>query len=188
MRLVLSVILLAGIGFLAPQSWRLAREAHWLGKAEDTQTPGLDRIEALEKALGVEGQNYETAYDLGEACRVQAWDLGENYQIFAQKATNAYARCFSLNPYYPFSYLGYAVCLDLLKEHSKAVPLYEKALQLDPNGYYTAAWMGWHYVQIEEWAKSKEWFEKSMRLVWGNKMAATYLDIVNKRLAELQLK
>jgi hypothetical protein len=48
--------------------------------------------------------------------------------------------------------------------------------------------MGWHYVQLDEWAESKEWFEKSMKLSYGNKIAATYLPIVNKRLEELQRK
>jgi len=75
------------------------------------------------------------------------------------------------------------MCLHWLGKHGEAGPFFERALKLDPNGYYTAAHMGWHFVQLEDWLKAKEWFQKSLALnSTRNPIATAYLEIVERKL------
>ena len=73
----------------------------------------------------------------------------------------------------------------LFRSHEEAKPYFERAYQLDPNGYFTVAHMGWHYVQLGQYAAAKPWLERSHRLQWKeNSIADNLLGIVNRRLAE----
>ena len=56
------------------------------------------------------------------------------------------------------------MCLDWLGRHDEAGPYFSQAEALDPNGYYTVAIVGWHYVQIGDYAAAKPWLERSLRL------------------------
>ena len=90
----------------------------------------------------------------------------------------------ALNRYYPYNPLHCGMCLDWLRRHDEAYSAFRKAQALDPNSYYVAALLGWHYVQIEDWAAAKEWFLKSLNLMSGkNPIARTYLGIVEQKLA-----
>lgn len=63
------------------------------------------------------------------------------------------------------------------------MPFFEKAVELDPNGYFTSAWMGWHYVQAGDDAAARVWFERSKRLQpTDNMIADKYLPIVTERM------
>ena len=45
--------------------------------------------------------------------------------------------------------------------------------------------MGLHYVQLENYAAARPWFEYSLRLQWeDNPISRNYLQIVNSRLME----
>jgi hypothetical protein len=45
--------------------------------------------------------------------------------------------------------------------------------------------MGWHYVQTEDYAAARVWFERSRRLEWlENRIADTYLEITKRRLED----
>ena len=52
-----------------------------------------------------------------------------------------------LNPFDGYNYLRYGMCLDWLGRHAEAEPFFSRADALDPNGYFTAANIGWHYYQ-----------------------------------------
>ena len=89
----------------------------------------------------------------------------------------------NLNPYDPYPHLRYGMCLHWIGRHELAEPHFRKGLELDPNGYYTRALVGWHYYQLGEWAKAKEWFEKSLGLFWGdNPIARSYLELLKEKL------
>ena len=78
------------------------------------------------------------------------------------------------------------MCLDWLDRHAEAGPFYSAAERLDPNGYFTAANIGWHYVQTGDYLASREWLERSLRLGWiQNTISRNYLDLVDQRLAEI---
>jgi Flp pilus assembly protein TadD, contains TPR repeats len=77
------------------------------------------------------------------------------------------------------------MCLDWLGQTNESDPYFDKAVKLDPNGYFTAANMGWHYVQTGDYAAARTWFERSKRLEWNvNPIADSYLPIVNQKLLE----
>lgn len=81
--------------------------------------------------------------------------------------------------------MGYGICLDLLGRTGEAGPYFDQAVERDPNGYFTAAYMGWHYVQTGDYAAARVWFERSKRLHWqDNRIADSYLGIVTQRLLE----
>ena len=77
------------------------------------------------------------------------------------------------------------MCLHWIKRHADAEPYFKKATELDPNGYYTQANVGWHYFQLEDYANAKKFLEKSLQLKWsGNTIAHSYLKFTEQKLAE----
>jgi hypothetical protein len=75
--------------------------------------------------------------------------------------------------------------LDWIDETIRSKPYYDRAVALDPNGYFTAAWMGWHYVQAGNLPAARVWLERSRRLDWqDNHIAENLLPIVTERLLE----
>jgi tetratricopeptide (TPR) repeat protein len=96
-----------------------------------------------------------------------------------------YARGMKLNPHEGYNYLRYGMCLDWLDQHDEAGPYFNRADALDPNGYYTEANIGWHYVQTGDYAAARPWLERSLRLHGQqNEAAASYLEITGRKLIE----
>ena len=183
-------VLLAGTAYLTAQCWRRGHEYFWLDRAETVRqlarcyyTPA--ETAAREKAFAVEPMNFENAYELGEALRLQSWEGGENYGALGTNAMTWYQRSMQLNRHDANGPLRYGMCLDWLGRHGEAQPYFDRAAELDPNGYYTVAHVGWHYVQIENYAAAKPWFELSRLLMWkSNTIADTYLEIVKTKMLE----
>jgi tetratricopeptide (TPR) repeat protein len=76
-----------------------------------------------------------------------------------------------------------------MERFDEAEPYFNKADELDPNGYFTMAHVGKHYVDIGNYAAARPWFERSLRLQWkSNDIAINYLEIVKNRLLEAALK
>jgi hypothetical protein len=66
-------------------------------------------------------------------------------------------------------------------------PYYQRANQLDPNGYWTTANTGWHYAQTGDLAAARSWFDRSRQLEpsrTANSMTYEYLPILDVRLEE----
>jgi O-antigen ligase len=184
-KMLATLALVAGIAYLSCQGWRRGREAAWLAQAEPLPNFSPERAAAWKKAFDVEPMNFETAYNLGEAYRVESFDGGQNYEGLAKTAMQWYARGMKLDPHNGYNYLRYGMCLDWLEKHNEAGPYFGRADALDPNGYYTAANVGWHYVQAGNWAAARPWLERSLRLEGrGNDMARFYLDTVERKLLE----
>ena len=97
-----------------------------------------------------------------------------------------YARGMKLDPHDGYNYLRYGMCLDWLDKHDEAEPYFNRADALDPNGYYTAANIGWHYVQAGDYAAARPWLERSLRLAHGRKMTwpPPTLEIAERKLVE----
>ena len=95
-----------------------------------------------------------------------------------------YKRVTDLDPYYGYGWLGYALCLDFIGQHAESWPYYEKAIADDPNGYFTAGWVGWHYMQTGDFPAARTWFERSVRLEWENNDFANNIAILNQRMIE----
>lgn len=179
-----TAFLLAGIGYLGAQEIRRAQEEHWLEQARQAPDLSPERIAALEKAATIEPLNAATAYSLGETLRLQSWEGNEDYAELAAQAMKHFARAAELNPYDGYNFLRTGMCLDWIRQHEKAEPFYERAAALDPNGVFTTAYVGWHYVQANDYAAAKVWFERSLNLDWNqNTIAETYLKICDQKLS-----
>ncbi|MCK7478324.1 MAG: tetratricopeptide repeat protein [Candidatus Moduliflexus flocculans] len=118
----------------------------------------------------------QNAYEIGEALRTQSWAGGDDYGTLATNAMDWFERCMQLNPYEAYAPLRYGMCLDWVGRHDEAQAYFNRAAELDPNGYFTVAHVGWHYMQIGNYAAAQPWFELSSRLKWpGNTIATSSL-------------
>jgi O-antigen ligase len=184
-KLIATLLLVAGLGYLGWEGNRAFKEYAWLNRANHQPEYSTAQADALQKAFAVEPNNFETAYRIGEIYRVQSWNGGANYEQLARAAMNWFERGMKLNPYDGYNYLKYGMCLDWLDQQEKSEPYYDKAVKLDPNGYFTAAYVGWHYFQTGDYAAARTWFDRSKHLEGiDNKIANSYLTIVNARMME----
>jgi O-antigen ligase len=184
-RVVTSAVLLGGVVYLGAQGWRRAHERAWLARAERQSPYSPAQAEAYEKAFAAEPMNFEAAYGAGEAWRTQSFEGGDNHRELATNAMTWFERTMQLNRHDAFSPLRYGMCLDWLGRHEEAEAYYYRATELDPNSYYITAHVGWHYLQVENYAAAKSWFERSRRLMWReNPIADTYLQLCRDRLLE----
>ena len=180
-----TALVLAGIVYLSQQTCRHAIESGWLARAARAPAFSPAQVAFLTKAFSVERKNPETAYSIGEAFRIQSLDGSANYQELGTKALDWFARAMKLNPWDRRSCLGYGMCLDWLDRQMEAPPYFDRAEQLDPNGYFTVANIGLHYVQLGNYAGAKPWFERSLRLQpQDNPIARNYLELSNRKLME----
>lgn len=180
-----SLALIAGVVVFMWQGLRLGREYVWLERASAKGIYSDEQIAALEKAYAAEPKNSETPLEIGEAYRVQCSEGGENYQALAQQALLWLSRGTNCNPYDDRIYVALGRCLDWLERPNEAFSFFSRADELDPNGYYTSAFMGWHYIQIKDYAAARAWLDRSLRLQRkDNDLAVNYIEIVNTKLLE----
>jgi len=185
LKLGLTGTLLVVVGYLAVQESRLGQEARWLARGEHLPNFSSERAAAWGKAFASEPKNFETAYNIGECFRTQSLEGGTNYVALAQQAMAWYATAIKLDAYHGYSFLRTGMCLDWLGQPAAAEPLYSQAELLDPNGYYMLANIGWHYVQIGDYAAARQWFSRSLQLSGqNNEIALNYLQICDMKLAD----
>jgi len=185
-KILATVLLGAGLGYLSWQGLRRAQEYHFFEQAKRAINISPERAALLEKGFAIEPGNPAIAYELGESYRLQSWEGGEDYAELADQAMKWFARGMKLNPYDGYNFLRTGMCLDWTGQHDKAQPFYDRAVELDPNGYYTAANVGWHYVQIKDYAAARLWFERSLHLDWRtNTIAESYLVICRQKMLEV---
>jgi len=182
---LVTVALVAGAVYLGWQEAALGREYIWRTRAVHAPPFSPEQAGFFEKAWAVEPNNFETTYALGEAYRTQSFEGGDNYRELAEKAMTWFARGTNANRYDGYNFLRYGMCLDWLDRHEEAGPYFARADALDPNGYFTEALVGWHYVQNGQYAAARPWLERSLRLQGeDNPIAASYLQIANVKLLE----
>ena len=77
--------------------------------------------------------------------------------------------------------------LDFLEQHDEAERLFMHADDLDPNGFYTSAHIGRHFVETGQYAAARPWLERSLLLSGKdnyNEVGKSNLKIANDRLLE----
>lgn len=180
-----SGVVLAGVACLGLQGWRHTREYVWLQRAAHAPEFSPRQAELLEKAFAIEPKNPDTAYAIGEAYRIESAEGGDNYRELAKQAMDWYERVVKLNPWSSYGYMRYGWCLDWLGQTAESQRYFDRAAQLEPNGYYVAANIGLHYVATGDLAAAKQLFERSLHLESKeNDIARTYLQIVRARMME----
>jgi len=185
LRGLITLVLVMGIAYLSCQEWRQGREQLWLARAEQLPDFSAARTGVLLQAFQAEPMDFETAYEIGEGYRQQSFKGGQNYRDLAGTAMHWYAQGMRLDPFDGYNYLRYGMCLDWLGQSAEAGPYFSRAEALDPNGYYTVANIGWHYVQVGDYAAARAWLARSLRLHWqDNVIGRSYLDICLQKLVE----
>ena len=189
-RFFITSALVVVAAYLGQQTIHLGREWVWRDRAANAPELSLERAALLEKAEVIEPRNFATAYQLGEIYRLQAFQGTGNYEAFVARAIAAYQRGITNNPFDADYYLGWGMCLDFIGRHAEAEPLFLKADDLDPNGYFVAAHVGRHFVETGEYAAARPWLERSLRLAHTktntktNTIAVNLLKLTNERMLE----
>ena len=182
---VAGVVMVAGVAYLGQQGWRGSVQFAWLQRAARAAMFSPAQAECLQKAFAAEPMNPETAYAIGEAYRIQSSDGGKDYRKLAEQAMDWFGRSLKLNPWSAYGYQRYGWCLDWLGRTAEAQAYFDHAAQLDPNGYFMAASIGLHYVEMGDFAAAKSWFERSLSLEGrDNPIAQDYLRIVKSQMRE----
>ena len=167
-----SILVAVGFWYLSSQAWRQAAEFVWLERAGRSPNFSPKKIQILMKAFAIEPKNPQTAYDIGEAFRVQSQEGGQHYegqagvtyQQLAERAMEWFAKSTALNPWDSRPWAGYGWCLDWLDRQGESAPYFSRAEELDPNNYYNVNSIGLHYMQLGDFAAARQWFERSLRL------------------------
>jgi O-antigen ligase len=184
-KLVTTGFLVVAFAWLSHQEVRLGREYAQLRRARSVPFLSPNWFTAMESAARVEPTNFETSYAIGEAYRLQSFEGAENYSDLATNAMTWFARGMETNPFDGYNHMRYGMCLNWLDRPDEAESFFHKAEEMDPNGYFTLAHVGWHYIQTGNYAAAKPWFERSLRLQWRtNEIAVRNLEIINARMLE----
>jgi len=188
LRLLVSAVCLAGLGYLGQQELRRAQEYRWQQRAAAARGNFNAELAALKKAHEIEPKNFETTYKIGEALRGQSWLANDDFKERAEEAMKWFKLGIELNRYDAYNYMRTGMCLDWMGRTEEADPYFQRAGELDPNGFYLVAHLGWHQINRGNWERAKTYFERSLELTAvpysPNPLAASYLEIVKQRLAE----
>lgn len=184
-KIIASLAMLAMIGVLGWQEIRLGRELLFLKQAARTEENFPDKAALLEKAYAIEPNNFNTALAIGEIHRLEAFQGKDGYAEHAAKAIAWYQRAITNNPHSNLNYLRWGMVLDFMLQHDEAERIFMRADELDPNGYYTSALVGQHYVETGQYAAARPWLERSLLLSRKeNEVAENNLKLANERLLE----
>ncbi|MGC3957845.1 MAG: O-antigen ligase family protein [Verrucomicrobiota bacterium] len=184
-KLLATTLLLATLGYLGPQTVRLGREAILLNQATRLEKDALEQAVVLERAYTIEPRNGDTAYALGEIYRLASLEGKADYAQQAAQAITWYQRGLTNNPLNGFNYMRWGMVLDFLNRHGEAEALFLQADELDPNGYFTSAHVGQHYVEAGDYASARPWLERSLFLLRkDNPVAEVNFKIATDRLME----
>lgn len=185
-KIIASVGLLAALGYIGLQTVQLGRELVWLHRAASKTNLSLEQADILEHAYAIEPHNGDTAHTIGECYRLSSLEGKADYAQHAAQAISWYQRGITNNPHNCYNYLHWGMVLDFLNRHDEAETVFMKADDLDPNGYFTSACIGQHFVESGEYAAARPWLERSLLLLRtkDNIVAEANLKIANDRLLE----
>ena len=111
-----TLALLSGALYLGCEGFRRLTEYAWLARAENASSFSPEQISLLEKAFAAEPRNFETAYSIGQALRVESWEGDNDYRDLAEKAIGWFDRALKINPYHGYSFMQRGMCLDLARQ------------------------------------------------------------------------
>jgi O-antigen ligase len=183
---LLGTILLGVAGwYMTSQVLKVGQQTHLLSKYFTPMT-FEDRVALLKRAHAIDEKNDAVVLEIGEQLRKQGWNADENGEALIRESMPWFENGIRLNRWNPYNYMNLGMCYHWLKEHEKATEYFEKAITLDPKGYYMLAMYGWHKLQLGELEAAEKHLKESVTYAWNveNPIAKSYLEIVQRRLAE----
>ena len=180
-----TLALVMGGVYLSDQEWRQGHEQLWLARAEQLPDFSSARTAVLIKAFDAEPMNFETAYDIGEAYRLQSFKGGQNYEDLAKTAMQWYARGLKLDRYDGYDYLRME-CVstgwDSMPRPGRISAAPRHLTRMDIIPLPTSAGIT---CRSEDYAAARSWLARSMRLHWqDNVIGRSYLEICEHKLVE----
>lgn len=182
-RLTVSVLGVATVVVLSQQSVQRWRESRAIDRALNSES-SVAQLAALKASVAIEPRNAESTARLGEFYRLESWEGSNNWQWLAEEALKCFERGMTLNRWETYNYLRAGMCLDWLAQSDRATPLFDRAVELDPNNHYVVMLRGWHEIQREDYEAARHWLNRSIEIwPWSNFLARRYLLVVERRLA-----
>jgi O-antigen ligase len=185
-RMVGRILLVAAVGgavfFLGREGLQAGQEFYWLERGLRA-TSWSAQVAALENAQKIEPANFMTDYELGEACRLEAWKGEAKSDDQAREGAQWFQRGMALNPYDYETRLGYGKCLDWLDRPKEATKFFVQALMLNPNNARVEWEFAWHCSILKNYPLAEHWLERSLSVV-RTREAEEYLDMVKRKIAE----
>ncbi|HWN97343.1 MAG TPA: O-antigen ligase family protein, partial [Methylomirabilota bacterium] len=181
-QIIATVLLGAAAVYLGREALFQTRQVRALRGVERLPASSPERVEALKRAFALDPRNGDVAYDIGEQLRLRASMGADGYKSAAIEAIDWLGRAQKLNKWNPHPLTAAGMCLDWLDRHDEAEASFKKALQLDPNHWFSRGMMGWHYFQTENYEQVRYWMERSLELDnrGENTLAYTYLNAAAK--------
>lgn len=181
--LQIPVFILMGI-FLGIQAWVLWK-SYQVGR---TASPGIaksgsDQKKALELAHTIDPKNFKFSGELAEFHRRNFFEGNDGYKESGENAMKWYSTAIQSNPWNHNFYIGLGGVLDGFYRESEADKYFAKALELDPNGYFTLAQAGYHAFMKQDYNTALDFMERSQAIKpVDNKIVEDYLDLVKYRM------
>lgn len=123
-----------------------------------------------------------SAYEIGEVLRLRSFTGTQGYEERARDAITWFDRAATLNPYHPAFPIRSGMCLDWLGQHDEADQRFRQAHKLDPEGYVTTCFLGWHELQKGDETAARALFLKSTEQAWPPyQPAMNYLRLLENR-------
>lgn len=187
---VVATIILTLVGvLLVGQQWRFFKEEQLLDRAENLREQPSEYLETLRKAYFVCPTNTETIYAIGDALWFLSQNAMEDQEDYALKSMEWMELGMKLNPFNAYFPIRYGMCLYWLERKKEGDPYFEKALELEPNSYYTTGFEGWRHFQNEDYVEALKWFNRSLELKFAfNKVAFIYHGYTMEKIRELGLE
>ena len=164
MKVLVTLVFAAGMGYLGWQGLRLANETRWLVAADKPHASSELQVRLRVQAFAGEPMNFTNAFAIGEIYRAIGVAAKTNRFELETNALGWYRRSEQLNPHFSLSWVREGECLDVLDQSEEAWHYFEQADRHDPNGYYTAAKVGGHYLKMGEYAAARLWLARSLQL------------------------
>ena len=184
-KIIATFAIIAMLTCLGLQEWRMGQEWYLLRQASSAAENSPEKAALLERAYNVEPHNPDTPVLIGEINALNAFEGKDGYEVSATNAIAWYQRAITNNPHSSHNYLRWGMVQDFLLKHKEAELLFTRADELDPNGYYTCAYVGRHFLESGQLAAARPWLERSLYLYRiDNVVADTNLKITNARLIE----
>jgi O-antigen ligase len=187
LRIPVTAILLAGLVYLGPQAWKRTEESYWLVRSARVEANSDAELDALQQAFRAEDRNFETAARIGAVYRDRSFQGLESHQALARQGLEWFRKSAALNPHDPRGFIGQGQCLDWVGEHAAAAAAFKQAEAIDPNGWFTQAYIGWHHFQTEDFKAAREWLKKSQALMPNSKVNPVpfaYLERIEEKLKQ----
>lgn len=158
---MVTLVCLGAAACLAQETWKRGSEYAWLNRAR--RSASLEgKLAALKAAHAVDPQNFETVYEIGETLRLASWEGVGKYRDQAAEAITWFDRGTKLNPFDPYNFARWGMCLHWLDRPDQAGSYFQRALDLDPRNYYIQGLAGWHYFQMGDLDQAEAWFKKAI--------------------------